>query len=125
MSWEHCFDDTCYEHQWEKVDAGYYPRQVGEKRLRQKRDRREQRKRKAVRTRLGRKGSEKTIPDMEALKGEISDLRSQLKRAAQIILAKDNDFEHLDKKMKKLQQAYNRAKLRMRQIGGMQWKEGG
>ena len=62
---------------------------------------------------------------MEALKGEISDLRSQLKRAAQIILAKDNDFEHLDKKMKKLQQAYNRAKLRMRQIGGMQWKEGG
>jgi len=30
-SWEHCFNDNCNQHRWEKVEAGYYPRQVGEK----------------------------------------------------------------------------------------------
>jgi len=30
-SWDHCFNDNCKEHHWEKVDAGYYPRQVEEK----------------------------------------------------------------------------------------------
>jgi len=30
-SWEHSFNDNCMTHQWEKVDAGYYLRQVGEK----------------------------------------------------------------------------------------------
>ena len=68
-----------------KVDAGYYPRQVGEKGELSKNDRREQRKRK------------------------ILDLRSQLDRAAQIIVAKDNDLERLDKEKEKLQQAYNRC----------------
>jgi len=120
-SWEHCFNDNCKEHRWEKVDAGYYPRQVGEKGELSKNDRREQRKRKAVRTRLEGEGSEKT---METLEEKISDLRSQLDRAAQIIVAKDNDLERLDKEKEKLQQAYNRCKQRMRQIGGMLWKEG-
>ena len=69
-------------------------------------------------------GSEKTIPDEEALEETISDLRSQLDRAAQIIVVKDNDLERLDKEKEKLQQAYNRCKQRMRQIGGMRWKEG-
>jgi len=77
-----------------------------------------------VRTRLGRKGSEKTIQDVEAQEGQISDLRSQLDRAPQIIVAKDNDLERLDKEKEKIQQAYNRCKLRIRQIGGMRWKEG-
>ena len=77
-----------------------------------------------MRTRLGGEGSEKTIPDVDALEGKISDLRSQLDPAAQIIVAKDNDLEQLDKEKEKLQQAYNRCKQRMRQIGGMQWKEG-
>jgi len=77
-----------------------------------------------VRTRLGGEGSEKTIPDVKALAGNISDLRSQLDRAAQIIVAKDNDLERLDKEKDKLQHAYNRCKQRMRQIGGMRWKEG-
>jgi len=77
-----------------------------------------------VRTRLGEEGSKKTIPDVEALEGKISDLRSLLDRAAQIIVAKDNDLERLDKEKEKLQQAYNRCKQRMRQIGGMLWKEG-
>jgi len=55
---------------------------------------------------------------------KISDLRSELKSAAQIIVAKDNDLERLDKEKEKLQQAYNGAKQRMRQIRGMLWKEG-
>jgi len=124
MSWEHCFNDNCNEHRWEKVDARYYPRQVGEKGELSKNDRREHKKRRVVRTWLGGEGSEKTIPDVEALEGKISDLRSQLDRAAQIIVAKDNDLERLDKEKEKLQQAYNRCKQRMRPIGGMMWMEG-
>jgi len=61
---------------------------------------------------------------VEALEGKILDLRSQLDRAAHIIVAKDNDLERLDKQKEKLQQAYNRCTQRMRQIGGMLWKEG-
>jgi len=122
-SWEHCFNDNCHEHRWDKVDASYYPRQVGEKGELSKNDRREHRKGRAVRTRLG-EGSVKTIPDVEALEEKIVDLRSQLDHAAQIIVAKDNDLERLDKEKEKLQQAYHRCKQRMRQIGGMLWKEG-
>jgi len=96
-SLEHCFNDNCKEHRWEKVDAGYYPRQVGEKGEQWKNDRREHKKGRAVRTRLGGEGSKKTIPDVEALEAQISDLRSQLDRAAQIIVVKDNDLEQLDK----------------------------
>jgi len=103
------------------VDAGYYPRQVGEKGELWKNDRREQGKRKAVRRRQEGKGSEKP---METLESQISDLRSQLDCAAQIIVAKDNYLERLDKQKEQLQQAYNRCKQRMRQIGGMLWKEG-
>ena len=50
-----------------------------------------------MRTRLGGEGSEKTIPDVEAMERQISDLRSQLDCAAQTIVAKDNDLERLDK----------------------------
>jgi len=106
------------------VDAGYYPRQVGEKATLSKNDRREHRKRKVVSTPLGGEGSEKTMPDVEAMEAQISDLRSQLDSAAQIIVAKDNDLQRLDKEKEKLQQAYNRTKQRMRQIGAMLWKEG-
>jgi len=75
-SWEHCFNDKCNDHRWEEVDASYYPRQVGEKGELSKNDRREHRKRRAVRTRLGGEGSAKAIPDVEALVKTISDLRS-------------------------------------------------
>jgi len=61
---------------------------------------------------------------VEALEGEISDLQSQLHRAAQIIVAKDNDLERLDKEKEKLQQTYNRAKQIMRQIRASLWREG-
>jgi len=106
------------------VEAGYYLGQVGEKGELSKNDRREHKKRRAVRTLLGGESSEKTIPDVETLKGKIPELRRWLDRAAQIIVAKDNDLERLDKEKEKLQQAYNCCKQRMRQIGGMLWKEG-
>jgi len=62
-----------------------------------------------MRTQLGGKGSEKTIPDVEALERPISDLRSQLDCAAQTIVEEDNNLERLDKEKEKLQQAYNRG----------------
>jgi len=117
-------NDKCNDNRWENVDACYYPQQVEEKGTLSGKDSNGHKKRKAVRTRLGREGSEKTIPDVEALAGQISDLGSRLDRAAQIIVAKDNDLERIDKKKEKLQQAYNRAKQRMRHIGAMLWKEG-
>jgi len=106
----HCFNDNCKEHRWEKVDTGYYPRQVGEKGELSKNEKREQKKRRAVRTQLEGEGSEKTIPDVEALEAPSSDLRSQLARAAQIIVEKDNDLEQPRKEKGKLQDTYNRTK---------------
>jgi len=123
-SWEHCFNDHCNDHEWEKVDAGYYPQQVGEKGTGSKHDRRETKKGRGVRTRLGREWREQNIPDVEALEGQISDLRSQLDSAAQIIVAKDNDLERLDKEKERIQKAYHRCKHGMRQIGGMLWNKG-
>jgi len=123
-SWEPCFNEKCNEDRWEKVDVGYYPRQIGEKGELSKNDKRERKKRGGVRTQLGGEGSEKMIPDVEALEEKISDLLSQRDRAAQIIVAKDNDLERLDKEKEKLEPAYTRCKQRMRQIGGMLWKEG-
>jgi len=46
----------------------------------------------------GREESEKTIQDVEALENKIFQLRSQLDRAAQRIVAKDKDLEILGKK---------------------------
>jgi len=97
---------------------------VGEKGILSKSDRREHRKRRGVRTRLGREGSEKTIRDVEVLERPTSDLRSLLDHATQIIVRKDNNLEKLDKEKEKLQQAYNRVKQMMRQIGGTLWREG-
>ena len=77
-----------------------------------------------MRTRLGGEGCEKTVPDVEAMETQISDLRNQLDCAAQTIVAKDNDLERGDKEKEKLQLAYNRTKQRMRQILGLLWKEG-
>jgi len=73
---------------------------------------------------VGGEGNEKTVPDVEAVEREISDLRSQLDCTAQTIVGKDNDLERPDKEKEKLQQGSNRTKQRMRQIGCMRWKEG-
>jgi len=56
------------------VDAGYYPHQVGEKGELSKNDRREHKKRRGVRTRLGGEAREKSILGVEALEGKISEL---------------------------------------------------
>jgi len=72
----------------------------------------------------GEEGEKTLVPDRETFEKTISDLRSQLDCAAQTIVAKATEFERLDKGKEKLQQAYNRTKQRMRQIGGMLWKEG-
>jgi len=61
---------------------------------------------------------------MEALEKTISDLRSQLDSAPQIIITKDKEVEKLDKEKEKLQQAYNQVQQRMHQIGGRLWREG-
>jgi len=57
-SWAHCFNDKCNEDRWEKVDAGYCHRQVGEKGILSKNDRRNKKKRSAMRTGLGSEGRE-------------------------------------------------------------------
>jgi len=78
-----------------------------------------------VRTRLeGERSETKIVPDWEALEKTIADLRSQLDCAAQSMVTKDNDLERLGKEKEKLQQAYNRCKQRMRQLGGILWREG-
>jgi len=97
MSWEPCFNARCNDHWWEKMEAGYYPWQVREKRTLAKNDRREHKWRRAVRTQRGRERRVKTIRDVKALERAISDLRSRLDRAAQIIVAKDNHLELLDR----------------------------
>jgi len=56
---EHCFNYNSKEHRWEKVDARDYPRQVGEKGTLSKNERREHKKRRGVRTRLGGRGAKK------------------------------------------------------------------
>jgi len=58
-----------------------------------------------MRTQLGKGGSEKSIPDEEALERKLSDLRSQLNRTTQIIVVKDHNLERLAKEKEKLQQA--------------------
>ena len=124
MEWEHCFKDTCNDHRWEKVDAGFYPRQIGERAPLSRKDQKLRKKRKTVRTRLGREESEKTLPDLEILQQQVSDLRGQLDAAAQIIVAKDNVIESLEKDKEKLRQSLARVKQRMRQLGAELWRNG-
>ena len=82
------------------MDAGYYPRQVGEKWTLSKNDRREHKKRRVMRTQLGGEGSEKSVPDVVAMEAQISDLRSQLDHTTQIIVAKDKDSNNSIRKWK-------------------------
>ena len=106
------------------MDAGYYPRHVGETEPLLSKDRRKLRKGKPVGTLLGREGTEKTIPDIEAQGRKILGLGRELDQAAQIILAKDNELLKYNKEKEKLQQVYNRVNQRMRQIGDTVWRDG-
>ena len=60
--------------------------------------------------------SEKTLPDVDVLNRQISDLRAQLDRAAHIIVAKDNMLEALDKKYDVLKQTHNKLKHSIRRL---------
>ena len=73
---------------------------------------------------MGREGSEKTVPDVEALERQISDLQGQQDAAAEIIVAKDNEIEGLNKNKEKLQISLQRVKHRMRQLGAELWRGG-
>jgi len=72
----------------------------------------------------GERGERKNHSDVEALKRKILDLPSQLNRTWQIIVPKDNDRKKSDQAKEKLEQAYNRVKQRMRQIGATLGREG-
>jgi len=62
--------------------------------------------------------------DREAVKGQMSDLRSELNCTTPIIVSKDNDLERLDKGKEKLQQNLDRVRQRIRQVGVILWREG-
>ena len=79
MTWYECYDDKCFVHVQEKIKAGYYPQENGERKPLSKWHRRhpepeQRRKFGAVRTRQEREGSDKTQPDVGALQREIQEL---------------------------------------------------
>ena len=79
VTWYECFDDKCFVHVQEKITAGYYPQEKGERKPLSKWHKRhpepeQRRKFGAVRTRQEREGSEKTQPDVGALQRQIQEL---------------------------------------------------
>ena len=81
---------------WEKVDAGYYPRIMGDDGALSKRDQTHRTRRMTVKTRLERVEGEKTSSDVEHLEKEILGLREQLSRIAENVVAKDQQLGKLD-----------------------------
>ena len=96
VKWQHCFRDNCSVHRWKKVDAGYYPRIVGDDGTLSKRDLTHRKRRMTVRTRLEREEGEKTSSEVERLEKEILGLREQLSRIAENVVAKDQQLGKLD-----------------------------
>ena len=79
VTWYECYDDKCFVHVQEKIKAGYYPQECGERKPRSKWHRRhhepeQRRKFGALRTWQEREGSEKTQPDVGALQRQIQEL---------------------------------------------------
>jgi len=79
VTWYECYDDKCFVHVPEKIKAGYYPQENGERKplTRWHRPHPEpepRRKFGTVRTRLEKEGSEKTQPEVGALQRQIQDL---------------------------------------------------
>jgi len=86
VTWYECFDDKCFVHVQEKIKAGYYPQENGERKPLSKWHRRhpepeQRRKFGAVRTRQEREGSENTQPDVGALQRQIQDLLDERQQA--------------------------------------------
>jgi len=81
VTWYECYDDKCFVHVQEKIKAGYYPQENGDKKPLSKWHRRhpepeQRRKFGAVRTRQE-EGSEKTQPDVGALQRQIQELLNE------------------------------------------------
>jgi len=79
VTWYECYDDKCFEHVKEKIKAGYYPQENGERKPLTKWHPRhpelgQRRKFGGVRTRQEREGSEKTQPDVGARQRQIQEL---------------------------------------------------
>ena len=64
-----------------------------------------------MRTRLGKEGSEKTTPDVEALERQISHLRGQLDTAAQIIITRTRRSKVLTKIRRNYKYPYNELSI--------------
>jgi hypothetical protein len=108
----------------EKVDAGYYPRELGNDAPLTRRDRKMRRDRQAVRTRHEREESEKTVPDPEALERQILQLREQLDHAIRTVVKRDDVITALEKGNDDLRRSLHKLKTRMRQVGAQLWREG-
>lgn len=127
------------------MDAGYYPRIVGDDAPLSRADEIHRKRRRTVRTRTGREGSEKTSADIEVLQKEILELRAQLNRTAEIVVLKDQQLIKLDTDYKALRRTerqvsqdyareqraheetkgkHNGLKLLMRELGGQLWRRG-
>jgi len=79
VTWYECYDDKCFVHVQEKIKAGYYLQENGERKPVSKWHRRhtepeQRRKFAAVRTRQEGEGSAKTQPDVGALQRQIQEL---------------------------------------------------
>jgi len=77
VTWYECYDDKCFVHVQEKIKAGYYPQENGDKKPLSKWHRRhpepaQRQKFGAVRT-LQEEGSETTQPDVGALQRQIQE----------------------------------------------------
>ena len=85
MTWYECYDDKCFVHVQEKLKAGYYPQENGERKPLSRWHRRhpepeQRRKFGAVRTRQEEE-SEKTQPDVGALQTQIQELLDEKQQA--------------------------------------------
>jgi len=81
VTWYECYDDKCFVHVQEKIKAGYYPQENGDKKPLSKWHRRhpepeQRRKFGAVRIRQE-DGSQKTQPDFGALQRQIQELLNE------------------------------------------------
>ena len=79
VTWYKCYNDKCFVHVQEKIKAGYYPQENGERKRLSKWHQRhaepeQRRKFGAVRTGEEREGSEKAQPDVGALQRQIQEL---------------------------------------------------
>jgi len=112
VTWYECFDDKCFVHVQEKIKAGYYPQENGERKPLSKGHQRhpkpeQRRKFGAARTRQE-EGSEKTQPDVGALQRQIQQLLDE----------KQQSLERDEKTQQKLANYQNTIRRMREEIQG-------